>query len=144
MRLSLFPTDEAPAEARRGLAILSERIDPGSLAEVRTVVSELVAISVSHGGSKLIDIRVDVAGGEVEGVVDDHGPAARAIGRARQRQEDPFALLIIDSLVEDWGTSSGGSAIWFRMAGHEASGAAFDEGERAAPALPAAPVGRSA
>jgi hypothetical protein len=55
MRLSLFPTAEAPAEARRGLAILSDRIDPGSLAEVRTVISELVAISVSHGASRLIE-----------------------------------------------------------------------------------------
>jgi anti-sigma regulatory factor (Ser/Thr protein kinase) len=120
MRLSLFPTPEAPAEARRGLAVLSDLIDPGSLAEVRTVVSELVAISVSHGSSRLIDMRLTVVGSSLEGVIDDHGPAAAAIARLRQREEDPYALLIIDSLVEDWGRTLGSSAIWFRMAVHPA------------------------
>jgi anti-sigma regulatory factor (Ser/Thr protein kinase) len=130
MRLSLFPTPEAPAEARRGLAVLSDLIDPGSLAELRTVVSELVAISVSHGSSRLIDMRLTLVDGSIEAVIDDHGPAAAAITRLRQREEDPYALLIIDSLVEDWGTMLGSSAIWFRMAVHPAQRAPAPVGTR--------------
>jgi hypothetical protein len=116
MRFSLFPTTEAPAEARRGLAVLADRIDSASLAEVRAVVSELVAISVSNGAAKLIDMQFDVINGSVEAVIDDHGPAARAIERARQREGSPLALLIIESLVEDWRVALGGTEIWFRMA----------------------------
>jgi hypothetical protein len=120
MRLSLFPTAEAPAEARRGLAILSEQIDPGSLAEVRAVVSELVALSVTRGTKRLIDMELHLRDDMVEGVIDDHGPASREIVRMRQRQENPFAVMIIDSLVQDWGTTVGDTAIWFRIPVHPA------------------------
>jgi hypothetical protein len=65
-------------------------------------------------------MHVDVIGGALEGVIDDHGPASRAILRLRHGEENTFALLIIDSLVEDRGTALDSTAIWFRMPVHPA------------------------
>lgn len=115
MRLSLFPTVQAPGEARRGMAPLAERIDEASLSDVRTVVSELVTISVANGASKPIELSLEVFDAKVKGVVDDHGPGARAIVRARQRKDSSLVLRIIDALVDDWGTDPDESRVWFQM-----------------------------
>lgn len=116
MRLSLFPTVEAPGEARRAVAPLGERIDETSLSDVKTVVSELVTISVAHGASEPIELSLDLFDAKVEGVVDDHGPGARAIVRAKARKDSSLVLRIIDGLVEDWGIDAEESRVWFSMA----------------------------
>ena len=115
MRLRLFPTLQAPGEARRGMAPLAGRIDQASLSDVRAVISELVTLSVAHGASKPIDMCLDLIDGEIEGVVDDHGPGARAIVRARERRDSSLVLRIIDALVDDWGANPGQTRVWFRM-----------------------------
>jgi anti-sigma regulatory factor (Ser/Thr protein kinase) len=116
MRLSLFPTVQAPGEARQGVASLGERIDEESLSDVRTVVSELVTISVAHGASEPIELSLELFDAKVEGVVDDHGPGARAIVRAKERRDNSLVLRIIEGLVEDWGTDTEESRVWFSMA----------------------------
>lgn len=115
MRFSLFPTVLAPGEARRGVAPLAERIDEASLSDLRTVVSELVAISVAHGASRPIDLSIELFDAKVKGVVDDHGPGARAIVRAREMKDSSLVLRIVDALVEEWGTDADQSRVWFEM-----------------------------
>jgi anti-sigma regulatory factor (Ser/Thr protein kinase) len=114
--MQLFPTMQAPGEARRKLAALGDRMDEDSLAKVRIVVSELLGISIGHGATELIVMSLDVRDGELEGTVADHGTGARAVARAREHRDDSLVLRIIDSLVEDWGTDSGQTRIWFRIA----------------------------
>jgi anti-sigma regulatory factor (Ser/Thr protein kinase) len=114
MRLHLFPTVEAPSQARRQVASLATDIDQGSLSDVTTVVSELVTISVAHGASRPIEISLDVDDGRLEGSVCDEGPGTRALTRARSRQDSSLVLQIVDNLVEDWGTNAA-QRIWFRM-----------------------------
>jgi anti-sigma regulatory factor (Ser/Thr protein kinase) len=116
--MQLFPTMEAPGEARRKVAALADRMDEDSLAKLRIVVSELLAISVSHGASELIVMSLDLTDGELEGTVADHGTSARALVRAREHQDDSLILRIIDSVVEAWGTDPGQTRIWFRVAIH--------------------------
>jgi hypothetical protein len=115
MRLRLFPTLHAPSEARRALAPLAMQIDEESLADVRTVVSELVAISVAHGATKPIHISLTLSEGSMEGIVYDEGPAARAIDRARERRDDSLVLRIVEPLVDDWGTNPHRTRVWFRL-----------------------------
>src|SRR5215213_2767924 len=115
MRLRLFPTLEAPSEARRGLASLVGMLDETDLSDLRTVVSELITISVAHGATKPIDLSLTIADGAVEGTVDDAGPGPRAIVRARERRDDSLVLRIIESLVDDWGTDQRQTRIWFRL-----------------------------
>jgi anti-sigma regulatory factor (Ser/Thr protein kinase) len=115
MRLHLIPTVEAPAEARQGMEPLADRIDRASLADLKTVISELVTISVAHGAGQSIDLSVTLVDQEIEGVVFDNGPGAEAIIRARERSDSSLVLRIIDSLVDEWGTNPGRTRTWFRM-----------------------------
>jgi anti-sigma regulatory factor (Ser/Thr protein kinase) len=115
MRLRVFPTVQAPSEARREVAALAPRIDETSLSDVRTVVGELIALSVSSGARKPIEISLDFTEGRVDGVVRDDGPGARALLRARSQLESALALRIVDGLVDDWDVNLDQEKIWFRM-----------------------------
>ena len=115
MRLRLFPTLHAPSEARRALAPLAARLDEESLADLRSVVSELVGISVAHGATRPIYISLTLSEGSIEGTVYDEGPGARAIARARERRDDSLVLRIVEPLVDDWGTNPTRTRIWFRL-----------------------------
>lgn len=116
MRVCVFPTLQAPSEARRALAPLADRIHRDSLSDIQTVIGELVTISVAHGATKPIDMKFTIAEGQVEGVVFDHGPGTRAIIRAREREDSSVVLRIIEGLVDDWGTNASQTWVWFRMA----------------------------
>lgn len=115
MRLRLFPTLEAPSQARRGLAPFAARISDESFVDLKTVVSELVTIGVAHGATRPIDMQVTLVGGSIEGVLFDEGPGARAIMRARERRDSSLVLRVIDSLVDEWGANRSRTRIWFRM-----------------------------
>ena len=112
----MFPTVQAPSQARQEIASLADRIDQESLADLTTVVSELVGLSVAHGASKPIEVLLTVNDDELEGTVRDDGPGPRAIARAKERRDDSLVLRIVDGLVEEWGTDASETRIWFRMA----------------------------
>ena len=115
MRLRLFPTLQAPSEARQRLEPLAVQLDEDSFSDVRAVVSELVAISVTHGATRPIYISLTLSEGSIEGIVYDEGPGARAIDRARERRGDSLVLRIVEPLVDDWGTNPNRTRIWFRL-----------------------------
>jgi anti-sigma regulatory factor (Ser/Thr protein kinase) len=115
MDLHLTPSNRAPAEARRGIEPLSDRIDRESLGDLKTVISELIAISVAHGHGEPIDLSVMLVDEEIEGVVFDNGPSAEAIFSARERGDSSMVLRIIDSLVDEWGINPDLTTTWFRM-----------------------------
>src|SRR4051794_13188186 len=111
MQLRLPSTAESAREARRSLLAWSDILEPNSLAEVRTVVSELVALGVVHGGANPIDLKLELADGHVKGMVLDS--VAQAVSKASN--ETSFALEIIDGLVDEWSTDPERRAVWFRM-----------------------------
>jgi anti-sigma regulatory factor (Ser/Thr protein kinase) len=94
---------------------LADRIDRASLADLKTVISELVTISVAHGHGEPIDLSVTLVDEEIEGIVFDNGPGAEAILRAHERGGSSMVLRIIDSLVDEWGINPGLTRTWFRM-----------------------------
>jgi anti-sigma regulatory factor (Ser/Thr protein kinase) len=113
MQLSVFPSVEAPSQARRKLAALASRIDQDSLADVTSVISELVGISVANGARKPIEVVLHLDDGQLDGVLCDDGTGARAIGR---RDSSSLVVRIVDGLVEEWGAiDNGEKRIWFRM-----------------------------
>lgn len=111
MDLKVFPTVEAPSRARRELSALASQIDQDSLSELRTVVSELVGMSVANGARKPIEVSVRIEDRRVEGAVHDDGTGIRAVGR----RESALALRILEGLVEEWGADEREKRIWFRM-----------------------------
>jgi anti-sigma regulatory factor (Ser/Thr protein kinase) len=112
MRLRVFPSLEAPSKARRELASLASRIDQRSLSDVKTVISELVAMSVANGARQPIEVSVRLDQGRLEGAVCDDGTGARAIDR---RDSNSLVVRIVDGLVDEWGRNGEGKRIWFRM-----------------------------
>lgn len=111
MRLKVFPTVEAPRQARRELSSLAGEIDPHSFTDVRTVVSELVAMSVLNGAQKPIEVSLEVRETHLEGAVHDDGTGVRAVGR----QESALVRRILEGLVEEWEADAHRKRIWFRM-----------------------------
>lgn len=111
MRLRVFPTVEAPSQARRELSSLASRVDQDTLSDITTVVSELVGMSVANGARKPIEVSLHLGDRGLEGAVDDDGTGVRAIGR----RESTLVLRILEALVEEWGANDAGKRIWFRM-----------------------------
>jgi hypothetical protein len=111
MRLRVFPTVEAPSQARQELSSLASRIDAHSLSDVTTVVSELVAMSVANGARRPIEVFLHLDESGLEGFVFDDGTGARAVSR----RENALAIRILDGLVEEWEASDREKRIWFRM-----------------------------
>jgi anti-sigma regulatory factor (Ser/Thr protein kinase) len=111
MRIEVFPTVEAPSQVRRELSSLGSRIDERSLSDIRTVVSELVGMSVANGAREPIEISLRIEERCVEGAVNDNGAGIRMVGR----REGPLTLRILEGLVEEWGADERGRGIWFRM-----------------------------
>ena len=116
VELTLEPTPRAPATARRELSRLGVRLPEDVLADVQTLVSELVTNGVRYGPGEPIDVRVWIEEDDgVCGEVADHGegePRERAAG-------DPatggLGLRIVDGIAEEWGTAGHGSDVWFRV-----------------------------
>jgi anti-sigma regulatory factor (Ser/Thr protein kinase) len=117
--LALESSPAAPAEARRALAALGRRIPYDRLADVQTIVSELVSNGVKYGPGHGIDVHVwldDCTA--VEGWVEDHGRGsleARALADPGAGQGG-LGLRIIDRIADAWGTREGSSDVWFRLA----------------------------
>jgi anti-sigma regulatory factor (Ser/Thr protein kinase) len=111
VQLRVFPTVEAPSQARRELSTLESHIDQHSLSDVKTVVSELVAMSVANGARKPIEVSLHVEERRLEGTVHDDGTGIRAVGR----QESALVQRILEGLVEEWGADEREKRIWFRM-----------------------------
>lgn len=111
MRLRVFPTVEAPSQARRGLSSLAPDIDQRTFSDVRTVISELVGMSVTNGARKPIEVSLHLDDRGLEGAVCDDGTGVRAISR----RENTLVLRILEGMVEEWGPNDSGKQIWFRM-----------------------------
>lgn len=115
MRLRVFPTVQAPSQARQEVASLTSLIDDDSLADVKAVTSELVSICVAHGASRPIEVDLELDDDRLDGVVSDDGSGVRAIVRARSHADDSLVLRIVEGLVEEWGTDAAETEIWFHM-----------------------------
>jgi anti-sigma regulatory factor (Ser/Thr protein kinase) len=111
MHLKVFPTVEAPSQARQRLSALASQVDQHLLSDIRTVVSELVGMSVANGAREPIEVSLCIEGRHIEGAVQDDGTGVRAAGR----QESALVLLILDGLVEEWKADERKKRIWFRM-----------------------------
>ena len=115
----------APAEARRVVERLGDRIDVGLLRDLQLLISELVTNSVRHSGSRCaIHLRAWTRPGGLKVEIADGGygfvPDATGGG---VDDEGGRGLLILDTLAERWGVSADGpSRVWFELESRSVSG----------------------
>jgi anti-sigma regulatory factor (Ser/Thr protein kinase) len=120
--LFLAEAESAP-RARRALAPLEQIMSWPTFADLRLLVSELIANSVEHSGAgreQLIGLEVHATDERVRVEVSDPGPG---FDLPRQPSSQPWeaeygrGLLIVDSLAQSWGVSQGDrSTVWFELA----------------------------
>jgi anti-sigma regulatory factor (Ser/Thr protein kinase) len=111
---------QAPAEARRSVDQLSEKLEPECLEVVRLLVSELVTNSVRHGGrgtKDWVDLTVQVSKDGVRAAVTDQGEGFQAVRRLPSPgATSGWGLFLLDELADSWGVSGDGSTrVWFEI-----------------------------
>jgi hypothetical protein len=91
--------------ARRQVDSLADLLDPGTLARVRLLVSELVsrAAPASHGSC--VQFYVTVTGGCVRATVDSGA-------EEEERPALDWALFLVRRMADRWGVASG---VWFEI-----------------------------
>jgi anti-sigma regulatory factor (Ser/Thr protein kinase) len=111
------PRPAGPAQARSIIADeLSSRLPAPVVADIKLMVSELVANGIVHGGAEdgdpvLLDLRVN---GNVRCRVLDHGPGFAAHGH-EQPAGGGWGLQVVDRLADRWGMehSPQRTEVWF-------------------------------
>ena len=96
-------TGNAPREARELIrAQMLDRVPATTLADVLTIVSELVANAVNHGHGGEARLRMEVAGESVIGDVENDGYAP--IEHADPSPDDlsGLGLHIVDAIADSW------------------------------------------
>jgi two-component sensor histidine kinase len=113
VQLDAAPT--AGGEARRALDALRDELTPTTLADLRAVVTELVANSVRFGSGDAIEVRV-VAGprGSVRGRVGDGSDPRRRIRAARHDAAGGIGLRVVAGLANNVRVQPDG--VWFELA----------------------------
>ncbi len=117
LSLTLGSEPEAATWVRRAIDDRFARRLPSPLvADLMTVVSELVNHAVTYGPGTAVKVRVTASrdGRTVTGEVEDDG-----VGRIAMRDIDGvgggFGLHIVDALVDRWGVYEGSTHVWFEM-----------------------------
>jgi anti-sigma regulatory factor (Ser/Thr protein kinase) len=107
----------APGAARRAVERLAGELDPGVLADVRLLVSELITNSVKYGGDGAVTLLVDVDGPQDLRVeVVDQGVGFVPVARDRPMTEvGGWGLHLVQTLADRWGVHEGSTHVWFEI-----------------------------
>jgi signal transduction histidine kinase len=119
--LFLAEAESAP-RARRALGCLEPLMSWPTFADLRLLVSELIANGVEHSGAtrdQLIGLEVTASDERLRVEVSDPGPGFNLPHRSSSHPweaEYGRGLLIVDSLAESWGVTQGDrSTVWFEL-----------------------------
>jgi anti-sigma regulatory factor (Ser/Thr protein kinase) len=108
----------APAEARRFVASLGDRIPQAVLDDVLLVASELVTNSYKHAGNSEgfpIEVAVDLKEDRVRLEVVDHSVLDPTPETTDERQDVMLELALVDRIADAWGRIEGG--VWAEFHG---------------------------
>ena len=107
---------DSASEARRRLAELGRDLDHPTLARVRLLVTELVANSFKYARGQEIHCDVVVSDGLVRAEVADGGPGFEVPRGSQQlMRTDGWGLVLVRRIADRWGTSDGGTRVWFEI-----------------------------
>ena len=112
-----LPRDpSAPGLARKALRDLEGDLDPGRLADVRLLVSELVTNGVKYGGNGPVRLDISTAGNRLRAEIVDQGKGFVPTRRDRRLDDvGGWGLHLVERLTDRWGTRSGSTHVWFEI-----------------------------
>jgi two-component sensor histidine kinase len=106
----------AATQARAALLPFSEVLSAEAYSDLKLIVSELVANSVTYGPSGQIDVEVELrVDGSIVGTVADEGQGITGTEKAYVEPGEGLGLLIVEALAEHWGMEPGRSRVWFEL-----------------------------
>jgi anti-sigma regulatory factor (Ser/Thr protein kinase) len=123
LRISLERNPQAPSLARAAITGFTDgsNIDPGTLATLSLLVSEVVTNAVVHSVApprseiSLYARRLDRGTVRVE--ITDQGPGFTPRPRDPARPDGGYGLYLLDKEAQRWGVDRhGGTRVWFEMA----------------------------
>jgi two-component sensor histidine kinase len=106
----------APATARRAIATLSDRLDPGVLRDATLLVSELISNAVKYGvGAILLRIRTRGRHRVLVEVRDEGGGFSPPVRRVSRFEPGGFGFRLVDEIASRWGIQEGSAHVWFEI-----------------------------
>jgi len=120
LNLRLPGGPHAPAAARAAIETLPDgSLDPDVRHTTRLLASEIVTNSVRHAGAGddgLVGFELTLSPAAVRVEVADHGPGFRPAPDLPDADETGGrGLFLVDQLADRWGTSHGGTHVWFEL-----------------------------
>jgi len=118
----LVPSTAAPSQARTLARGLAGDLPPEMLADLRVVVSELVANAVKYGPGGAIHVELDVVSaghvrGSVAELLDDGHRVTKPHIVAQPGAHGGYGLRLVDGLTSDWGVGEDSTVVWFELGG---------------------------
>jgi anti-sigma regulatory factor (Ser/Thr protein kinase) len=116
-RLVLSPNRRAGSRARQAIRQrFSETLPGATLADLFSVITELVNNSVQHGPGKPITVTLVMRGESIRGEVADQGnPAAATPETKETTKTGGRGLAVVDKLTAKWGVYEESTHVWFEM-----------------------------
>ena len=118
----LVPSTAAPSQARTLARGLAGDVRPEMLADLRIVVSELVANAVKYGPGGAIQVELDVvSAGHVRGSVTELLDDGHRVTKPHIVEEPGahggYGLRLVDGLTTGWGVGDNSTVVWFELGG---------------------------
>lgn len=105
-------TRDAPQRARELVrAKLMDRVPATTLADVLTVVSELVANAAIHGAGREARLRLQVLDDAVTGEVANDGRSEIAYGEPDPENPRGLGLHVVNAIATTWGVEHGDGTV---------------------------------
>jgi anti-sigma regulatory factor (Ser/Thr protein kinase) len=120
LSLELEPKLEAGSYAREALRGAFRQLPERVMADLVTVVGELVTNAVQHGPGLPIRLRVtlDPKAGLISGEVVDQGDASESIPRIREvtiNKGGGYGLRLVDLMTSEWRVAEGSTSVQFEI-----------------------------
>jgi two-component sensor histidine kinase len=118
----LLPSTAAPSQARTLARGLADDLRPEMLADLRVVISELVANAVKYGPGGPIHVELDVvSAGHVRGSVTEQLDDGHRVTKPHIVEipgaHGGYGLRLVDGLTTDWGVGEDSTVVWFELGG---------------------------
>jgi anti-sigma regulatory factor (Ser/Thr protein kinase) len=114
----LPPNDEAPARARRLVAMACRGCSDRIIDTALVLTSELVTNAARHGAG-VIQLDIEVMDGTLQVQVSDASSRRPRIRHPRGDEAGGRGLLIVQTMASDWGTrpraDTPGKTVWFTL-----------------------------
>jgi two-component sensor histidine kinase len=118
----LLPSTTAPSQARKLARGLADDLRPEMLADLRIVISELVANAVKYGPGGPIHVELDiVSAGHVRGSITEQLDDGHRVTKPHIVEipgaHGGYGLRLVDGLATDWGVGEDSTVVWFELGG---------------------------